>query len=497
MTKRPILDSMPVVLAAMLIFAHSAIGEQRAAEEGRVAFLKIANSEFDTYIEDTSAQERQWMLDHYARMKGWSPRFDDELSWFAEGWFYKDAYGVKPDWPVFSEHPEWILRDSDGNMLYVPFDCSGGTCPQFAADFGNPAFKTWWIGNAQDVMAMGYQGIWIDDVNMTWRVSDGYENHVTPVDPRTGQAMSLADWRRYMAEFMEDIRAAVPNAELSHNIIWYAGDEDNTDPFIARQIDASDYANLERGVTDLGLTGGNGRYALTTFLEFIDYVHARGAGVILLDEAASLTQRQFALAGWFAISSANDLMSTENDSWATPDNWWPGYELDLGAALAPRYDWLTLIRRDFACGVILMNPPDRADVNVQLARDYHTLEGEVVNSLTLSGDESAILLDGCARFATDADGDGVTNSADNCQDIANPFQRDTDNDNYGNICDADFNNDCVVNGVDLGIMKLRFFGADPDADLNGDGVVNAVDLGLLRARFFATPGPSGVQNVCL
>jgi hypothetical protein len=95
-----------------------------------------------------------------------------------------------------------------------------------------------------------------------------------------------------------------------------------------------------------------------------------------------------------------------------------------------------------------------------------------------------------ALVGSDSDGDGVLNNVDNCVNVANADQRDTDNDGIGNACDADLNNDCIVNIVDLGRLRLVFFSADPDADLNGDGVVNFLDLGILSTFFFQPPGPS-------
>jgi hypothetical protein len=92
----------------------------------------------------------------------------------------------------------------------------------------------------------------------------------------------------------------------------------------------------------------------------------------------------------------------------------------------------------------------------------------------------------------DTDGDGVADSVDDCLLVADPDQRDTDGDGYGNACDPDFNNDGVVNAVDLARLKSVFFKNDALADLNGDGVVNAVDLARLKANFFKPPGPSAL-----
>ena len=95
------------------------------------------------------------------------------------------------------------------------------------------------------------------------------------------------------------------------------------------------------------------------------------------------------------------------------------------------------------------------------------------------------------------DGDEVPDGSDNCTTIANEDQRDTDDDGFGNACDADFNGDCDTNFLDLGIMKQVFFQpGTTDTDMNGDGETNFLDLGMLKARFFTPPGPSGIPNIC-
>ncbi|MFK7887691.1 MAG: thrombospondin type 3 repeat-containing protein, partial [Gammaproteobacteria bacterium] len=94
-------------------------------------------------------------------------------------------------------------------------------------------------------------------------------------------------------------------------------------------------------------------------------------------------------------------------------------------------------------------------------------------------------------LTSDTDDDGIDDALDNCVEIANSAQVDADLDQFGNRCDADFNNDCIVNAIDLGYFRTVFFTADPLADLNADGIVNAIDLGLFRTLFFSMPGPSG------
>ncbi|MFK8015002.1 MAG: NF038122 family metalloprotease [Gammaproteobacteria bacterium] len=123
-------------------------------------------------------------------------------------------------------------------------------------------------------------------------------------------------------------------------------------------------------------------------------------------------------------------------------------------------------------------------------------EQQNVFKLAADSADSNLLINDYEAFGLeaplDSDEDGVLDSADNCTDEPNADQRDTNGDGYGNVCDADLNNDGVINVVDLGRMRSVFFDNDPDADLNGDGVVNVIDLGRLRGSFFGAPGPSGI-----
>lgn len=100
--------------------------------------------------------------------------------------------------------------------------------------------------------------------------------------------------------------------------------------------------------------------------------------------------------------------------------------------------------------------------------------------------------------ALDSDHDGIDDGFDNCLLVANPDQRDTDGDGFGNFCDTDLNNDRITNTMDTGILKSVFScntasnpGIDmcDHADFNGDGVVNNLDVGISKQYFQLPPGP--------
>jgi uncharacterized protein (TIGR03790 family) len=106
----------------------------------------------------------------------------------------------------------------------------------------------------------------------------------------------------------------------------------------------------------------------------------------------------------------------------------------------------------------------------------------------------------------DSDGDGIPDASDNCVLVPNTDHRDTDGDGYGNLCDADLDNDGTVS-TSWGVVnppaargdfeKIELAAAtgsyDANCDLDGDGKVDAVDVSIASLSLFLPPGPSGLH----
>jgi hypothetical protein len=385
-----------LLLLALLWPAHGL-----AAGEGKVRFIWKTSSSTDPYTNHPDAAQQQWFREHMAAMQVYAGYFDDKLKWFPNGFAYLDAYALYnprfyPGRSPVEQHPDWILKDAAGNRLFIPYDCNkdgSKECTQYAADISNPEFIRHQVDEAKALAAKGYRAIWVDDVNLDFRVGDGFGKHADPIDPHTGKPMTAEDWAMYFARFMQQMRASLPGMVLLHNSIWYADTGNGKgweDPAITAEIGAAHLINLERGVNDNGLTGGKGRFAYDSLLAFVDYAHAQGTGVVFDAEWADKPdEREYSLASYLLVSSGRDLVGNDR---ATPDHWWAGYDLDLGDAKGPRYEWQGLWRRDFAKGIALVNRPQSPPVTVSLESAASRLDGAAAGTVTLQAKQGMVLL---------------------------------------------------------------------------------------------------------
>lgn len=173
----------------------------------------------------------------------------------------------------------------------------------------------------------------------------------------------------------------------------------------------------------------------------------------------------------------------------------PGSD-DGDMILSPGETWSFLAT---ATALELTSPPTGVTVVPGCGNDRNTYQNTGRVDITNAGLADEDLSHYCNP--SDLDEDGIADEEDNCilvpngplnPDAGGNIQRDTDGDDFGNICDPDFDNNLTVNFADLAFMKSVFFSSDPDADLNGDGRVDFADLAIHKSMFFGPPGPSGL-----
>ncbi len=365
---------------------------------GNARYVGRVESPWDTWLgqADIDPARQAWMREHMWQVVAHAPSFDPRTKWAPPALLYKDLYAIyRNDPATLAAHPEWVLKNQAGQQMVIPWGCDAGVCPQFAGDIGNPAFRAEWIRQAQVTLAGGYVGLWIDDANMEMRVANPDGNEAQPIDPRTGTLMTYANYRRYVAEFLEEIRRAIPNTQLVANVLWFGGTSigRDVDPFIIRAYSAVDRLNLERGFNDDGLTGGSAPrdiWAVDTFMQFIDRMHDRGKPITFDSAGFGVESWEYNLAGFFLVDRGEDAVGELR---LQPGEWWNGWDVTIGAPLGERSRGSDgVYRRSFQKGLVLLNPPKTATKTVALPRAMRRIDGTTVTKVTLAPGRGAVLL---------------------------------------------------------------------------------------------------------
>ena len=130
---------------------------------------------------------------------------------------------------------------------------------------------------------------------------------------------------------------------------------------------------------------------------------------------------------------------------------------------------------------------------------YGILEGGTGGLAVIELEASGIVVDFSGDPGPDGDGDGTPDADDNCSEVANAGQADANLDGFGDACDADYDDDGAVTGLDFSALRAAYMsqaggpGWNAEVDHDGDGAITAADFSVFRARYGSAPGPSGLS----
>jgi len=353
--------------------------------EGRVGyFVDMGGGWADSYVGNTALRDE--ILAQWDGALSWKPEM---TSWYPRAIEYINSMGDDKVGGECSDgppaHPQSVLKDAAGQFVFLNFkNSSCGKYARYAADVGSQSWRDYMVSRVRNSLSRGFAGTGFDDVNLAFRFVG------TPIDPRTGQAMTPDNWKNYFCGMLEYVRQQVPTAFICHNAIWFSGpNHDGRDVYTQRQAGASDLVMYEFGFVDSGLTGGTGEWSFDRIMKNMDAVHDAGSHPWVMSHGANtLALAELNLAGALLVSRGGDMVYAEYGH--NPTAFWPGWALDLGAAKGPRTYSAGLFRRDFAHGVVLVNEPGASTKTVQVTGER--IDGTQVTSVTLAGRQGAVIL---------------------------------------------------------------------------------------------------------
>ena len=219
----------------------------------------------------------------------------------------------------------------------------------------------------------------------------------TARDPRTSATMTEANWQRYMADFMVAVRAALPAAEIVHDVLWYKGD--TRADIVARARRRRRTSRSRRASTTPSSPRRRDLRAGRRSPAFVERRQAAGQGVILDGHATPPPASPYGLANLLLLDTGP--LALGNDLWTAPGRFWTGY--DVNSARRPAaLPWSGVWRRDFAGGIVLVNEPGMPS-RTRLARRRlrGTSTASRARSVTLAAGDRPL----CARCRSRADAD--------------------------------------------------------------------------------------------
>ena len=335
-TARRTFTALRRVAAAALLavtLAAASAGPASAAGEGEVNFQLGAGSWFDSYISGATSAQKTWMNDHYWRMRGFAPFFDQALPWAPEAHFYQDLYAIyrgdPRDEQLLQRAPRLGPARRQRQQALHPVRLRRHQLQPVRGRHRQPRVAR--VLDRLGARAHGRRattGIFVDDVNLEMKVSNGAGNFVRPMDPRTGQPMTDAELAPLHGRVHREIRAAFPDKEIVHNSALVDGPQRSLRPAPdRRRRHDRDGARLQRRRH----RRRHGQWSFRPTCPTSTGSTRGRSGHRSSPTASTATSATFEIASYFLVSNGDD--SIVPDFQADPDQLVGGWDTDLGDAL--------------------------------------------------------------------------------------------------------------------------------------------------------------------
>lgn len=336
---------------------------------GKVRLVRTDSADFNSFSASSDTSVQQSVSSLFQRLLVYSPGFDSKLSWYNRGWLYTSLYGI-PVSEVGPHNEGFILKDSSGGRLYID---SG----VYAANVLDSNFRSYWIKEVRSSMQKGYKGIFINDVNLNFKVADS--SGAAAVAFHNGVEISLQQWQYGVAIFSEEINQGFPGAEIVHSSVWSADSAaDFASDAQTRVINSARLQYIAGGIREAGITAGTtGLMTISQHKKYIDRVHALGKSVVLAGVPPLAADREFSLAYYYLFSNGADFIADES---VTPGNVWAGYNIDLGTPSGPAVRDNGLWSRSFSKGAVFLSETGTPSIIVgggQVDQNIRNLQGQV------------------------------------------------------------------------------------------------------------------------
>jgi hypothetical protein len=351
--KRTCTTGLSLVCALALWMASATCASAFGDEAGHQKNALRASSYFDKYGPGSEGEWIPWLEEHVSLITAFPP--------------VGDWYVAHTNVSVIGYHDVYTGFTTNGSVAL--------TAP----------IRAEYTAAVERDAGVGYAGTFMDDINFAGA------NKPSP------EVQSEASYRTELANLIEDVHNALGASALidinaQYHDIWPLIQAH--EPEVERALGDVSIVTKEFGVgPDSGITTASD---YKEFTEYIDSLHQRGIHVVMGGDGNTVPEEEYNLATYFLDNNGGDYINASEES---PENWWPGNDINLGSSLSPRERGLTgLWKREFTGGIVYTLEPgaiSNQTVKAPPGIRWLNTENEEVTEVALTPGTGAVLRYAC------------------------------------------------------------------------------------------------------